>query len=294
MALSKIAPIATAGAGLLGSVYGAVQQRKAATRAHERSKELQERSHEMNLDMWKKTNYGAQRTELENAGLNAGLMYGTAGQGGQAVGGAATAGAQEQVGDYGAQAQAAAMTAAQLKLTEAQTAKTTAETEKIAGADTAESESRINLNTIEAEFKRIATDVSGATQESQINIINDTSDKLLAEAVQQQHQQIISEQTYKDTIKRIKEEAVGALLENTVKRTNAEVNEARIKEISANILQRWESIAVDKRGQEIQVENMERMVEGMLWGAGINAAGNLAGDIVRIVTRQKQEQSRHK
>lgn len=39
------------------------------------------------LDMWNKTNYGAQVEHMKNAGLNIGLMYGGAGQGGTTAGG---------------------------------------------------------------------------------------------------------------------------------------------------------------------------------------------------------------
>ena len=60
-----------------------------------------------NLQMWKDTNFGAQRAEMEDAGLSVGLMYGNGG--GQA---ASTAGGN------------------------AETTKTLAEANKIAGVDT--------------------------------------------------------------------------------------------------------------------------------------------------------------
>lgn len=38
---------------------------------------------DLQMDMWNKTNYGAQVEHMKNAGLNPALMYGSAGQGGQ-------------------------------------------------------------------------------------------------------------------------------------------------------------------------------------------------------------------
>ena len=40
-------------------------------------------SHDVQMDMWNKTNYGAQMEHLKNAGLNPALMYGMGGGGGQ-------------------------------------------------------------------------------------------------------------------------------------------------------------------------------------------------------------------
>ena len=44
-----------------------------------------------NLQMWKDTNFGAQRNEIEKAGLSVGLMYGNGGSG---AGSTSTAGGQ--------------------------------------------------------------------------------------------------------------------------------------------------------------------------------------------------------
>lgn len=281
MALSYI----MSGLQTAGNIFSAIRERRATKDQHNRTKELMDKSHGLQYDMWKKTNYGAQRQELEEAGLNPGLMYGSAGAGGQAVAPSAPQGAKENIFDLGSQIASVRMTEAQTKLAEAQAKKTEVEADKIAGVDTKEAESRIGLNEINKAFKEIETRVSGATEQEQINMINDTADKLLSEAVIARHNQTITENTYKDTENRIKAEALGAVLDNQVKRTQANVNDARVKEISENILQRWEQIEVDKRGQDISKENMEKMVEAMLWGAGIQAGGNLVNNILNIVTK---------
>jgi hypothetical protein len=43
---------------------------------------LNQQGHDLQMDMWNKTNYGAQVKHMRDAGLNPALMYGSAGQGG--------------------------------------------------------------------------------------------------------------------------------------------------------------------------------------------------------------------
>ena len=43
---------------------------------------LNKQGHDLQMDMWNKTNYGAQVGHMKDAGLNPALMYGSAGQGG--------------------------------------------------------------------------------------------------------------------------------------------------------------------------------------------------------------------
>lgn len=88
------------------------------------------------LDMWNKTNYGAQRKHMEDAGLNVGLMYGKGGGGATATTGspAGQVSAQNTKIDtakgMGAMLQAEALQS-QIKLNESQANKNTAETEEV-------------------------------------------------------------------------------------------------------------------------------------------------------------------
>lgn len=60
---------------------------------------LNEHGHDLQMDMWNKTNYGAQVDHMKEAGLNPALMYGSAGQGGTTgsqTGGSASKGNSQQ------------------------------------------------------------------------------------------------------------------------------------------------------------------------------------------------------
>lgn len=102
---------------------------------------LADRQMDRQLQMWKKTGIAGQKAELEKAGMNAALLYGGGGSGGQSqsVGGA-TPSAPQGSGAANPQLEQSigmGMQMANLKLMEAQTKKTEAEAEKIAGVDTA-------------------------------------------------------------------------------------------------------------------------------------------------------------
>lgn len=96
-----------------------------------------------NLQMWKDTNFGAQRNEMEKAGLSVGLMYGNGGgSAASTAGGTATQPNAPKTNpiEVGLQQQALGLQLKQIeaqnKLANAETAKTLAEANKIAGVDT--------------------------------------------------------------------------------------------------------------------------------------------------------------
>lgn len=111
---------------------------------------------QLDKQMWDETNYGAQVQHMRNAGLNVGLMYGMAGQGGITGSGGAPSGAmgaggsgsgggvpQAQSMDITQAALDSAMKAAQIDAVKAQTKKTEAEANKTEGVDTEEALARI-------------------------------------------------------------------------------------------------------------------------------------------------------
>lgn len=154
-----IGSIISGGLGLLGGLFkknnnGFKNQQKLMQQAWEYEKEgmgLQynygqqaaNAEYKRNLQMWKDTNFGAQRAEMEDAGLSVGLMYGNGG--GQAASTAGGDGMQPngpKMNPVEVTLQQQAMglqlkqIEAQNKLANAETAKTLAEANKIAGVDT--------------------------------------------------------------------------------------------------------------------------------------------------------------
>ena len=154
-----IGSIISGGLGLLGGLFkrnnnGFKNQQKLMQQAWEYEKEgmgLQynygqqaaDAEYRRNLQMWKDTNFKAQRGEMENAGLSVGLMYGNGGgSSASTAGGSATQPSAPNTNPVEVALQQQAMglqlkqIEAQNKLASAETAKTLAEANKIAGVDT--------------------------------------------------------------------------------------------------------------------------------------------------------------
>ena len=113
------------------------QQRKLTADQLRASKEMAKYQNDLAFDMWQKTNFSAQRAELEKAGLNPALMYAKgAGAGGQTV--SSGGGAQGGIAgtpDSGMGLQIAQI-ASQIELTKAQARLANTQADKTSGIDT--------------------------------------------------------------------------------------------------------------------------------------------------------------
>ena len=153
--------------GLAGGMYSENKANKRdsanAERQYENQRKLNQQGNDLQMDMWNKTNYGAQLEHMKSAGLNPALMYGMGGGGGattgsQGGGSASKANAQKQMGIEGAMAQA------QMQLMGKQGDKAEADgnlakvtANKLGGADTA----NVNAGTekLKAEASRIGQEI---------------------------------------------------------------------------------------------------------------------------------------
>lgn len=136
--------------GGMGMILGGInderqrQQQEALQRIQIKGqKEMTDYNMAKQLQMWHDTGYGAQRKQMEEAGLNPALMYGMGGGGGQTAGGASGSVAGGQAPSGGGEIQAMAGMGMQLQLLQAQkevletqAQKNKAEAEKTAGVDT--------------------------------------------------------------------------------------------------------------------------------------------------------------
>jgi hypothetical protein len=134
---------------LLGMIGGHQQERrnyrnnqKLMGLQNQYQRGLNQQGHDLQMDMWNKTNYGAQVEHMKNAGLNPALMYKGAGAGGTTGsqgGGSASMGSSQQGKVMDLQN---ALIGKQAALLDSQKNKTDAETRNILG-DTDESKGRI-------------------------------------------------------------------------------------------------------------------------------------------------------
>jgi len=133
----------SAASGVLGMIGGHLSERrnyrnnrKLMELQYNNQRELNQQGHDLQFDMWNKTNYGAQKRHMLEAGLNPALMYGSAGASGTTgsqSGGSASMGSSQQGKVMDLQNM---LVGAQIKDLNAGAEKKKAEADKLSGVDT--------------------------------------------------------------------------------------------------------------------------------------------------------------
>lgn len=279
-----IGSIVSGGLGLLGGLFkrnnnGLKNQQKLMQQAWEYEKEgmgLQynygqqaaDAEYRRNLQMWKDTNFGAQRDEMEKAGLSVGLMYGNGG--GSAVSTAGGDGMQPngpKMNPVEAALQQESMglqlkqIEAQNRLANAEATKAIAEANKIAGVDTEgqelknkwqEIENRIQTsreNIEQSNMKAAAANADKAVENWKIAVLNreyldktqeDRVTRLVAEIAKLQKEGSLAESATDvnyQTARKIEKEVENFYYEMMTRRMSAEA----AKETAENMLKKIEN-----------------------------------------------------
>jgi len=156
----------SAGLGMAGNAISMIGQRGRERRANRQNERMQDRQfanqkalnqqgHDLSMDLWNKTNYGAQMEHLKEAGLNPALMYGQAGAGGStsnSSGGSASGGgtiSPQSMMDISAID--GLMKMAEIELKKAQTKNVDADTENKGEGGVVRNEAEARINKMIAE-----------------------------------------------------------------------------------------------------------------------------------------------
>tara|TARA_B110001452_G_scaffold243599_1_gene227140 strand:+ start:3202 stop:4191 length:990 start_codon:yes stop_codon:yes gene_type:complete len=147
--LAMIPPAIKAGTAITGMGIQAGMQGHMGKKGHEREKELMnmqyqnqqglnKQGHELQMDMWNKTNFPEQVAKLKEAGLNPALLYGKQGAGGTTTGSQGGGSASGGSYKHAPMMDIASMMkiASEVGLLDAQKEKVEAETTKTSGVDT--------------------------------------------------------------------------------------------------------------------------------------------------------------
>lgn len=242
------------------------QQKKLQAEQIKGQKEMGEFNQGLALDTWEKTNYDAQRKQMEKAGLNVGMMYGGTGSGGTTQGGSAgqvTGGtASGGTGEIGMAIQLGLqqeMQKAQIELAKSQSEKNAAETEKISGADTTKTTTEtasitqgINNAKIQAELmewdkklKEIEANVSGATAEERIKQIGMANDQLEGQVKSATAQGEIDQATVAEKIKQIKQASLEQALRIGMQKMDIVKTGQETEEIKQKIKKTAQDMLID-------------------------------------------------
>lgn len=202
---------AAAGAGALGQVFGLItggiqdrrqlkQQGRLQDQQIEGNKEMADYNYNKQLEMWKATNYEAQRKELEKAGLNAGLLYGMSGGGGTTVGSGAGAGVGGAQADGGAERTGMGLQmASQLALQKAQ--------KENIEADTENKKAQTGKTGVETETAK-------GTQEAQIDKAKTEAQTAVEEMWLKTNERTVSDHTIKQRVEMTMQELLGQIAKN--------------------------------------------------------------------------------
>jgi hypothetical protein len=190
------------------------QQQELMGLQHQNQQALNQQGHNLQMEMWRKTNYPAQVEMLKEAGLNPALMYGMSGGGGtttgsQGGGSAASGTAPNQPGSK----MESVMMGMQMKLMEAQANKLNAEADNERGGVKENLKQDIENKLQDIETKRINNEINKETADYQKRQIRDA--------------------------------AIGEAIKNELNRRNIELKGEQIREIENKIQQKWVQIGLN-------------------------------------------------
>lgn len=290
------------------------QQQKLQNMAIEGSKQMGAYNQQLALDMWEKTNYDAQRKQMQKAGLNVGLMYGGGGAGGGTtstptgnVGAGTATGGSGEIGMGMQTGMQMELLKAQKENIEANTQKTKVDTAKTAGVDTeavttgitatkASTENIIaSTNKMKAEtdntklqgqimqyqkeLQRINANVAKGSEDSLIKQNNELAKKYAQEVRTLNNQNEITEKTKNYQIEQARLGVVEANMRIKMAESGIEVNQAQITKMAMDLLNKQEELRQNNRSlDQKDVDNMLKQ-----WQTEFNIGSSTQGGIMNAM-----------
>jgi hypothetical protein len=234
---------------------------------------LNRQGHDLQMDMWNKTNYGAQVEHMKNAGLNPALMYKGAGAGGTTgsqTGGSASMGSSQQgkVMDM-----SNLMMGAQIEALKAKANLDNTHAQKAGGVDTKEAESRIDMNILRLE--EIKTGIEGTKAKTLLDeytgilrkIEGENAQEVISTDLRLAGEKIrelrlnndITEETFQDQIKLMIEE-VGLKIDLRAK-TRKETGLIKLKGQTEGVIQEKFGKEMDEMASRISLNAVKEVNE---------------------------------
>lgn len=247
--LDTVKNAANAGLGLLLQGHNDRRQLKQQQKLGEQqlkfNKEQMEFGKSLDLDMWNKTNYGAQVQHMKDAGLSPGLAYGMSGGGGATVGGGGGNVSAPNAPQGGGEILALQMLGAQKDLVEAQTRKTEEETNSIAGVER-------ELTGAKARVEKIEGQMMADTYEETFSRIRAEAQKAEEEWKKAAAEGKIAQATADDEIAKVKADLAGIGIANELRRSQKNLTDEQITATVNSVAQKWEEIDVQKGRLELE------------------------------------------
>lgn len=234
------------------------QQQKLMDMQKKGAMELSKYNQDLQMDMWNRTNVGAQIEHYKKAGMNPALMYGMGGGGGTTTGsgggGMPSVATAENPSAGVAQQMGMAMMKSQLDLMQAQAKKTNVEADKIAGVDT----ENIKADTENKILTKVITDLTGKEMKDVYERVKAPNRPIEAKTWQNE---LEAKQAIATTIYEMWEN--GKLTEKSLGEVEQVLlNNAKTREEIKNIMKTWDMM--DEQVKGIKLENIMKDLESKL------------------------------
>lgn len=253
--------IGAAGIGAAGGALGWIGQNEREKRSVRNQKDLNLYGQKLGMKNWHETNYGAQVDEMNKAGLNPSLMYGSAGQGGSTQAASGGAAPQPQPFDIGAMEGLLAQST--IELNKSQAEKNLAEADSTRGGEGTTGASEIVKNQAAAlnltegaksekdkrNLMRAQTSLTDWNAEVANYSFADVvaSAKWEARRTKAQYRKAaveanVAEETQNSQVKQIDANVVMTITDAKLKESGIVLNETKSRQLAAEISQEWEKI----------------------------------------------------
>mgnify|MGYP006428449389 CR=1 FL=1 len=258
---------------IVGTGIGMLAQNSRAKKQHNRQKELMgiqlgnqknlnKQGHELQMDMWNKTNYGAQKEHMLEAGLNPALMYGMSGGGGATTG--SQGGGSAQGGNASAPMDIG--NALQMGLMEAQIENIKADTkDKLSKVPV--NHSTTNLNNAIANLKNVES-----------NKIDEEANRLKEQTRELAIKNEINEATKDEQIKTIELNAINGAIKNALDKANKRLSDEKLREVSHEIKRKW---------TETGIKGIQTILNGVIGLTGAGKVGEIIGKVLGDKKKKK-------
>lgn len=262
----------------------------------EANKEMSNYNAMKNLELWQKTNYGAQRSQLENAGLNVGLLYGMSGGGGT-VSDVPQGNVNAPDGHSDQKNVPIGMgmaLAKEMEMKDALIDKTKAEAENLRGVDrslkgaqTADllqgvenKKAQQRLTEVETTLKSIDASFAGESYDDRLETIRYGARKSMYEVNLARNESNMSDELYNTKVEIVKRDLINKVLESANIEAKTNLTKQQIDESVERILKMQKD--VELKGEEVDIKEFEAELKA-LYPSMSEAMGNMSDQTIRTL-----------
>lgn len=241
------------------------------------SKQLTDYNYGKQLQMWKDTNYQAQKEELKKAGLNPGLLYGMGGGGGTTAGsGSGGSVSTGQAPSGGGEIMGMMSKKMELQLLQAQ--------KENIEADTANKQASAGNTNVVTDLNKLELDIKNNTRDVAIERIQAEAVKIDAEMEMAKNNRKVSDATLQTEIDKRKGELAQVFLRNDQIRSQTRLTDEQAKEVIQSIQTQIKQLQQGDEHIKIQQIRNELIKTGIWVGAGTQ----IVGDLISILKTPKR------